>query len=228
MNSTLLHLAALLILTAPARAQITDPNNLIAPPPPPIQFRGKHLIRTTDLQWLWQYTQPAPIGNESGLLADPHFRPMLDDNLKAPQAFFRNGKLPLARVAELYFGMILGNVTGIDNRYITFYSCVPHNCTSQGLLWIDTQPQHATVVFAATEWTAEGKSVIEPDADYNLWLFSSRALDIEHPPQSLIEAIAHWRPTAPQHIKTALVIDPDGTPHKINPAAFGATPSSTE
>ena len=70
----LLHLAALLTLTAPVRAQITDPNNLIAPPPPPIQFRGRHLVKFTDFQWLWQYTQPAPAGNEIGLLTDPHYR----------------------------------------------------------------------------------------------------------------------------------------------------------
>ena len=226
---TPLQLAALLLtITATSRAQISNPDNLIAPPPPPIQFRGKHLVKpVADFQWLWQYTTPAPDGNEGALLTDAHFRSMLRDNLTAPQSFWRDGKLPLADVARLYFSMITGPVHGIDNRYVTFNSCVPHLCYDQGLIWVDTAPQHPTVVFAATEWTTQGKSYADPEADFNLWLFSSRPLDPGHIPQSLVAAIADWNAIAPQHIQIALIIDPDGTPHKVDPATLGATPSTT-
>jgi hypothetical protein len=225
----LLHLAALFtaFIAATAHAQITDPNNLIAPPPPPIQFRGKHLVRSTDFQWLWRYTQPAPAGNETGLLIDPHYRPMLEDNLKAPQAFFREGRLSLANVAEIYFGVTQGSVRGIDNRYVTFSGCVPHDCMRQGLLWIDTQPQHATVVFAATEWTTQGKPELDPEAAYNLWIFSSRSIDADHLPAALIACLAKWNQTSPQHIAHALLIEPDGTPHKLDPATIGVTPADS-
>ena len=224
----LLQLASALALTitATSRAQVSDPNNLIAPPPPPIQFRGKHLVKpVTDLQWLWQYTAPAP-GNEGGLLIDPHFHEMLHNNLTAPQSFYRDGNLPLYDVAEAYFGTHTNAVRSQDNRYIAFAGCVPHLCEDQGLLWIDTAVQHPTVVFAATEWTTEGAPVEDPNAAFNLWLFSSRPLDADHPPTALIAAIQQWNPQ--QHIKTALVIDPDGTPHQVNPATLGATPAPTK
>jgi len=225
-----LQLAAIhiiLTLAATARAQVTNPDNLIAPPPPPIQFRGRHLVKTTDFQWLWQYTTPAPDGNESALLADPHFRIMLRDNLTAPQSFWRDGKLPLSDVARLYFTTRSGTVHSIDNRYVTLGGCVASMCEDQGLLWIDTAPQHPTLVFAATEWTTLGKPVADPEADFNLWVFSSRPLDPDHIPQSLVSAIADWNAVAPQHIQTALIIDPDGTPHKVDPVSLGATPSKS-
>ncbi|MGA8939880.1 MAG: hypothetical protein WB439_12025 [Acidobacteriaceae bacterium] len=221
-----LQLAALLLFTATTvRAQITNPDNLIAPPP-----RNPAIHRplpADNLQWLWQYTQPAPNGNEAGLLDDPRFKSMLHDNLKAPQSFFRNGALPLADVAEHYFGMIFSAVRGMDNRYITFNSCVPHDCTSQGLLWIDTAPAHPTIVFVATQWTTEGKSDADPDADFNLWVFSNRPLDPEHPPPTLVTAISKWDYMQPRHIKTALIVDPNGMPHKVDPRILGATPSTS-
>jgi hypothetical protein len=87
-------------------------------------------------------------------------------------------------------------------------------------------------VFAATEWTTQGKPEIDPDAQYNLWIFSSRPLDREHPPATLVTAISNWNSSwnkaRPQHIQTALIIDPDGTPHKINPATLGAIPAETK
>jgi hypothetical protein len=224
------HLAALFtaLTAATMHAQITDPNNLIAPPPPPIQFRGKHLIKpVTDLQWLWQYTTPAPDGNEGALLVDPHFRIMLADQLTAPQAFFREGNVPLADVARLYFGTLSGSVRSEGNRYIWLEGCVQHKCERQGLLWVDTAVQHPTVVFAATEWTTEGKPVEDSNATFNLWLFASRPLSPDHLPPSLVAAISSWNAVAPQHIQTALIIDPDGTPHKVDPSALGAIPGKT-
>jgi hypothetical protein len=221
-------LAAIFFLTAAAttRAQITDPNNLIAPPPPPIQFHGKHLIKpVTDFQWLWQYTQPQPIGNETALIADPHFPAFLQDNLKAPQSFYRDGALSLSDVASKYFATLTHEVRSQDNRYISFGGCIQTACTSHGLIWVDTAVQHPTVVFAATEWTTEGKPIDDPDAQFNLWLFTSRTFDVAHPPPALVTAIGNWNA---QHIATALVIDPDGTPHKINPAVLGATAAPTK
>jgi len=226
---TTLQLAAIaftLTITAQSHAQITNPDNLIAPPPAPIHIHA-HPTTNNDFQWLWQYTQPTPDGNESALLMDTHFRTLLRDNLTAPQAFWRDGKLPLSDVARLYFTTPSNTVHGDANRYITFGGCVQHMCEDQGLLWIDTAPQHPTLVFAATEWTTQGKPVDDPDADFNLWLFSTRPLDPDHIPQSLVAAIADWNAIAPQHIQTALIIDPDGTPHKVDPTSLGATPSKS-
>jgi len=211
-------------ITAATHAQVTNPDNLIAPPPAPIRIHARP-NPSNDLQWLWQYTLPAPDGNESALIMDTHFRALLRDNLIAPQSFWRDGKLPLADVARLYFTTPSNTVHGEGNRYISFGGCVQHMCEDQGLIWVDTAPQHPTLVFAATEWTTQGKPVADPDADFNLWLFSGRALDPDHIPQSLVEAIADWNAIAPQHIQTALIIDPDGTPHKVDPASLGATPS---
>jgi hypothetical protein len=222
-----LHLAATLALTGAlaTHAQITNPDALIAPPPRnPAQH--KPIQPTDDLQWLWQYTRPEPDGDALALVRDPRFAILLRNQLTAPQPFWRDGADPLWNVASQYFGVTQGGVHSSDNRYITVSGCVPHQCRDQGLLWLDTAPPHPWLVFVATAWVPEGHSYTDPQAAFNLWLFPTRSLDPQHPPASLVHAISEWNRTAPQLINAAIVVDPDGTPHKVNPTLLGATSST--
>jgi hypothetical protein len=219
----LLQLAAVTAALAAttAHAQIINPDKLVAPPPPNPARHYPHKSTSADVQWLWKYTQPAPNGNLGGLLADSRFPTLLHDQLRAPQSFFRDGHAPLDEAATRYLGTQF-SVTGTDNRYITATGCVPQNCVDQGMLFVDTLGTHPLVVFAATAWTTVGKPSEDPAADFNLWIFPGAALDPEHPPFALTQAISRWNSTAAQHIQTAILVDPDGTPHKVDPSTFGA------
>jgi hypothetical protein len=226
---TTLHLAAtLLLLGATAmRAQITNPNNLVATPP-----RNPALQRPApadDLQWLWPYSKPAPIGRASDLRLDARFQAFLQSDFKQPQSMWGppNTHEPLATIIPLFLDDH-GTVTADDNRYITIDGCVPSFCAASGLLWIDLGRPHPLAVFAAVNWVPDAHTPNQPAADYNLWLFSSHPLDADALPLALTEAIAHWnlRLAAAHrlvpHIVHALLVEPDGTPFPLDPAMAGA------
>src|SRR5947209_10034089 len=79
-----------------------------------------------DLSWMWQYTRPSPLGDENGLLLDPHFKPFLQKHLTAPQTFWSKGK-SLADTAFEFLGHPR-SVVAEENRYITATGCVQQFC----------------------------------------------------------------------------------------------------
>ena len=177
-----------------------------------------------DLSWMWQYTQPAPTGNEHALLFDARFKPFLVEHLTAPQTFWSKGK-SLADTALEYLGQPR-SVVANENRYITVTGCVQEFCPNRGLLWIDLGSPRPLIVFAATNWIAENKATDQPGANYTLWVFASRALDPTHLPQPLTRAIAPWavEPIGDgtiEQIANVILVDPDGQPHEIRPADIG-------
>ena len=226
---TVFHLAATLLLigAATARAQITNPNNLVAQPPhnPALQRPAP----ADNLQWLWQYARPVPIGRASDLRLDARFPLFLQSNFKQPQSMWGppNSHEPLATIIPLFLDKY-GAVTADDNRYITVDGCVPSFCAASGLLWIDLGRPHPLAVFAAVNWNPDAHTVNEPAADYNLWLFANHPLDADALPLALTQAIAHWniRLAAAHrlvpHIAHALLVEPDGSPFAINPELAGA------
>jgi len=227
---TILQLAATLLLTgaATAHAQITDPDNLIAPPPKPPATRQASQP-ADDLQWLWQYAKPAPGGRANDLRLDARFQALLAAAFKQPQAMWGppGSHEPLATVIPLFLSRD-GNVTTEDNRYLTVDGCVPSFCSAEGLLWIDLGRRQPLAVFAAVNWTTEGRPVTDPQADYNLWLFPNRDLSPDELPFALTQAIAHWdaRLAAAHrlvpHIAQAVLVEPDGRPAALDPQMAGA------
>ena len=228
---TALQLAAALLLTAAgARAQISSPDTLIAPlPAPPSHQRP---IGTDDLQWLWPFTRPTPLGRAADLRVDARFQAMLSREFKQPQAMWGadpDHRPALATIIPLFLSQH-GAVNSKTARYITIDGCVPSFCPSAGLLWIDLgqPPSSPLMVFAATSWIAENRAANQPGASYQLWLFANRALDADALPPALTEGISDWniRLAAAHrlvpHITQALLVEPDGTPHTLNPESAGA------
>ena len=196
---TTLHLAATLLLIGAAtvtRAQVSDPNKLIAPPPrnPAIQ----HPAPADNLQWLWQFTHPAPLGEANNLRVDARFQAFLLDNFKQPQSMWGppNSNEPLATIIPLFLTQY-GAVASEQNRFVTVDGCVPNFCAASGLLWIDLGRPHPLAVFAAVNWNPEDHTTDQPAADYNLWLFTNRPLDADALPLALTQAIAHWDAASP-------------------------------
>jgi hypothetical protein len=226
----LLQLAAALLLigASTTRAQVSNPDNLIAPPPPnPAQHRSVKPV--DDLQWLWQFAQPAPIGRANDLRLDVRFQALLQGSFKQSQSMWGppNTYEPLATIIPLFLTQY-GTVIAEQNRYLTVDGCVPSFCAASGLLWIDLGTPHPLAVFAAVNWDPEAHTTDQPAADYNLWLFSNRPLDADALPLALTQAISHWnvRLAAAHrlvpHIAHALLVEPDGSPVPLDPAMAGA------
>ena len=220
----LLQLAAALTLTAPACAQITKPDILVAPPP---RNPARSAIQPAgDYQWLWQYTKPAPTGNKHDLAADPRFPALLADNFKAPQAMWGMG-VPLNDAARLFLSGE-GAVTSADNRHLTLTGCVIDHCEQRGLLYADLGARDPLLVFAALRWNEQAKTVDQPNAPYTLWLFPARALDPQNLPEALQTALRDWSQPhgcLPYQIVNAIVVDPTGVPHIIAAFQAGVSPN---
>jgi hypothetical protein len=227
MRRTLQLAAALLLLTAAAssRAQITNPDKLTAPTPHNPAQGPFH--PTDDLQWLWAFTQPEPIGRATDLRLDGRFHALLRDNFSQPQSFWGNTNEPLDAVIPLFLSHH-GTVTAEDNRYITVDGCVPSFCAARGMLWFDLGTPHPLIVFAAVNWTAESHTTDEVSANYNLWLFPNRDLSPNALPFALTTSLAHWdaRLAAAHrlvpHIAHAELIEPSGSPFALDPSLIGA------
>ena len=202
-----------------------------------------------DVEWLWQYTPDATNkdGRENDLVQDLRFKPLLDQFLTAPQTFWGTpieGRYRSLSNTALDHLSVPDKVLADENRYIAISGCVVHFCPARGLLWIDLGGQHDRdnhhlVVFAAIDWTRQGRPTSDPAAEYTLWLFSNEPLttapgpgspQAQHPPAALTKAIARWTaqplagPGIVQNITHAILVDPDGTPHEVAPSALGVAP----
>ena len=186
--------------------------------------------KKANVEWLWQYGPPPAEGRENALVLDPRFQPFLAQYLTAPQTFWsQTGPKPksLAETALDYLS-VPGKVLADQNRYLSISGCVFRFCADRGLLWVDLGLPHPLVVFAAINWVQQNKTPDQPGAEYTLWIFSNNALDPDHIPAALTHSIARWTAEPPlgstvlQIITTAILVDPDGKPHQIKPAAIGA------
>jgi hypothetical protein len=226
---TTLQLAATLLLTGAtaACAQISNPDNLVAPPPKPPEIR--HPQASDDLQWLWQYTKPAPNGTKSGLTSDLRFKSLLQTNLKAPQSMWGLG-VPLSEAAQTFLGGD-GKVASTDNRHLTVTGCVVEHCAQRGLLFTDmaaSRTEHTPfLVFAALRWNEQDRTPDNPHAPFTLWIFPSHELDAQQLPHALKESVSAFVGggcDAPS-ITNVIVVEPDGVPHIIGSLDAGIQPA---
>lgn len=139
-----------------------------------------------------------------------------------------------------------------DNRYLSISGCTVHFCPDRGLLWVDLNGSHHLVVFCAIDWTKQGAPTSDPEAEYTLYLFSNDPLlpdtirsapkaaaasgpgassttDLRLPP-ALTKDIGRWAAEPlpgskiVQRITHAVIVDPDGTEHEVQPSALGVAP----
>ena len=228
-----IQLAAVFLVTAlavSARAQISNPNDLVAPPPRnPANNHQRPTNLPDDLQWMWAFAQPGPNGRADDLRLDQRFQVAIAREFKQPQSMwgYPQAAMPLPTVISLFL-IMHGTITAEGNRYLTFDGCVPSFCPAHGMLWVDLGTPQPLMVFAGVNWTAESHATDEATADYNLWLFPNREISPDDLPLALTEAIAHWDArlaTAHRlvpHIAHALIVEPNGKPFALDPKLAGA------
>ena len=199
-----------------------------------------HKHEKGQLEWMWQYGPPPAGGREHDLIQDPAFRPVPARLLHgAPQSFWgpNNGDpkdpnhKPLPEVVDEFL-RVPGVVIADDNRYITATGCVFHFCPSRGMIFADLDGKNPFVAFAAINWTKEGHTPNEPDAEYTLWIFpdmkTGTPQDPNYLPPAFVHSLVRWRQTPipglgyVQKIRNTILVDPDGTPHPIETPKEGA------
>jgi hypothetical protein len=225
--------AALALLPGFASAQLLGSPGLAQ------KDQKKAKVRREGTEWMWQYSPPPADGRENDLIQDPSFVPFLQSYLTAPQAFWGPQQGPRKSLADTAFDFLAvpGQVIADSERYITVTGCVYHFCSNRGLLWVDLNAKDPLVIFAAIDWTTENKTPDDPAATYTIWIFPDQTLSVKSDdknrvPPAFLKSIARWT-AAPvpgqkhlQNITTAVLVDPDGTPHQLPPDALGVT--STE
>ena len=212
------------------------PAQLLGPVGIPQKDQKKTKVHREGAEWMWQYSPPPADGRENELLQDPKFVPFLRAYLTAPQAFWGPQQGPRRSLADTAFDFLAvpGQVIADGDRYITVTGCVFHVCSNRGMLWVDLNAKDPLVIFAAIDWTTENRSPDDPAATYTLWVFANRVLstkadDKDRLPPALLKSIARWtaKPASGfnhlQSITTAVLVDPDGTPHELGPEMLGVT-----
>jgi hypothetical protein len=205
-------------------AQVYSPDHLIGQAPkPPVH---EAVQPSDDLQWLWQYTRPAPAGDHAALLKDPRFQALLRDDLKAPQAMWSAPGSPLADAARAFLAGD-GTVASDDNRHVIVLGHTVVQAQQTGMLWVDLGETTPLVVFAALRWNEQGNIPSAAGAPFTLWLFPSRELDAHHLPGALkaaIEPFAARTLCRPATISSAIVVEPSGVPFILGMVEAGAVP----
>ncbi len=151
---------------------------------------------------------------------------MLSNSFQQPQAFWGKN-IPLADAIPRFLSRN-GEVNGRGNRYLMIDGCVPSFCAEHGMLWIDLGTPEPLLVFAAVDWTTQDHTTDEAAADYDLWLFPNHEVAADALPLAFTQSIADWdaRLAAAHrgvpHIAHAILVEPDGQPHPLDPTFAGA------
>ena len=120
--------------------------------------------------------------------ADKRFPPFLRSHVSnKPTAYWIGGpSVPSKDVREFLSGLS-DDVRVVDGRYVTGSGCPAHDCTENGLLWVDTAT--GATVYAAS---LDGQTATARGRSARLWMFSNAPLTAGALPPPLLDAIGGW------------------------------------
>jgi hypothetical protein len=186
----------------------------------------------TNAQWAKHYAPNCAASynscNGAGINPDdPHFLALLRHSLPQSDSWWVNGYGGHSSVtnAVLAFLGIPEATFFDDNRYLTATGCVPHVCTSKGMLWIDTGTRPATMIFVGEDLVAGGQ---RGESGYHLYLYPSREITtyyagkrhIEMFDPQFLKSLARWHEASisrydNQKIILATIVWPNGRTHDL-------------
>lgn len=185
-----------------------------------------------DAEWAKRYTPNCSTGPDEctgdGLnIDDPHFLALLHHSLPQSESWWVNGYGGHSSVtnAVLAFLGIPEATTFYDNRYLTATGCVPHVCTSKGMIWIDTGTKPATVIFVGEDLVAGS---LKGESGYHLYVYTSREITnyyagrrpIKMFAPDFLKSVAQWHEASiskydDQKIILATIVWPNGRTHDL-------------
>ena len=170
---------------------------------------------------------PSTNGYANAFIGDPRFIPLLKRSLPQHQSWWVNGyggSAPVSSVVEEFFG-IPKNFVADEDRYVTVTGCVPHDCTTTGMLWIDTATKPVTVIFVGEDIVAES---LKGESGYHLYIYTSREITnyyagrrpIKMFAPDFLKSLARWHDTSiskydNQKIILATIVWPNGRTHDL-------------
>ncbi len=156
---------------------------------------------------------PSTDGYENAFNGDPRLPGLLKRALPQRESWWVNGhagSAPVSSIVQEFIG-VPGALLVDENRYVTANGCVPHDCPTLGMLWIDTGMRPATVIFVAELMIEDVKG---RDANH-LWLYTSALQNFEALPPNFLTSLKRWHnsvPTqySPQTVTVATLVQPNG------------------
>jgi hypothetical protein len=166
---------------------------------------------------------PSSTGYENEFNGDPRLLPLLQHSLPQRESWWVNGYggyAPVSSIVQEFIG-VPKDLFVDDDRYVTATGCVPHDCASNGMLWIDTGTQPATVVFVAEDPIESSTG----GAGIHLWLYASKPLGFGALAPDLLARMQRWHSSLvasvqklpqpdqssfSQHVSVATLVQPNG------------------
>ncbi|HTV08287.1 MAG TPA: hypothetical protein VMD97_04500 [Candidatus Aquilonibacter sp.] len=170
---------------------------------------------------------------------DRRFLPLMRSSFPQHQWFWRDHGTftPLPQLVQVYLG-VPGGVRLDDNRYVTAVGCVPHACTTRGMLWIDTGTHPAKLIFVAEDFVDSNLAYKGPGN--LLWIFSSSQLNWQNFPSQFLSSLQQWQSDlmasdrkdgeawiSEKGFLLANFVEPTGQIDVLAPSVLGLKPTST-
>jgi len=135
---------------------------------------------------------PSTNGYENEFNGDPRLSALLKSSFPQHQWFWYDHYkfTPLPDLIQTFIG-VPGSALLDEDRYLTANGCVPHDCTTRGMLWIDTTAHPAKLIFVATGDVSAGTG--DKGASSMLWIFSSSKLNWQKLPQAFLNSLHRWQ-----------------------------------
>ena len=156
---------------------------------------------------------PSSNGYENQFNVDPRLPALLRRSLPQRESWWIHGHAGSAAVSGIVqeFIGVPKELIVDEGRFVSASGCVPHICLLNGLLWIDTGTQPATVVFAAEDMIQDLTSSTD-----HLWIYCSQSSSCQALPTDLLSSLTRWHDSIvdpkydPQTITLATLVQPNG------------------
>jgi hypothetical protein len=186
---------------------------------------AKSTARTdTDASWAKAYAvscgstgnhqcPPSTNGYENAFNGDVRLPGLLERSLHQQQSWWVNGhagSAPVSSIVQEFIGV--PRDLFVDNdRYVTATGCVPHDCTTNGMLWIDTDAHPASVIFVAEVMI----NSVKGGDNNHLWIYASAHQNFETLPSNFLSSLKRWHDSIstkmdPQSVTVVTLVQPNG------------------
>jgi hypothetical protein len=159
------------------------------------------------LTWMLKYAAPNGKTDDANerLVGLSCFKKSLERAFPMEQSFIGKS-LPVSEAALYAVGVYGAGPQSSEGRYITVQGCVPHECPSIGMIWIDTAKPSQIVFTVSRDVPANGKT----DSDwYHLWLYSSTLIpENQQLPEPLLDSLKEVYKS--ENFVSATMIPPHG------------------
>jgi hypothetical protein len=175
----------------------------------------------TSFSWMLKYASPTldRSSRNSVLLDKPCFKQAMQHAFGHSPSFMGADE-PISKMAALFLQVQSNGPVSGNDRFIRLNGCVPHDCPTTGMIWIDTKGTQQIVFTASSETLPIGKQTLFVR---HLWLYTSTPIDdVTALPSPLIDSIEDTYQY--QTFSSATIVQPDGEMIAVSPETLHLRP----